>query len=249
MNIAVCIKSVIDIEKPFIIENGVLKSDARKVLNYFDACAVEGAIRLKDAFGYTVKVVCVGTAEDSEIIKKALAMGADEAVHIETDPQHLATEDLVKILASYFQENPVNAIFCGKQSQDQDGGMVGGMLAHTLNFDFGNNIIALNSVEGNIEALRQADNGQERIQFLKGVVLGISNNLCDPRIPALKQILQAKNKPIQRYLPSDFKLQPVQHIVQKTVLPIPERQNHPPITSDMDSQIQLLNRFITQHIG
>jgi electron transfer flavoprotein beta subunit len=112
MKIFVSVKMVPDVSAPMQIKNGELIMDAdRAVLNAYDASGVEEALVLKEAHGGEVIVVSVGPAKAAETLRKALAMGADSAVHISTEglegANDLDSYSYAQILAAYYGRSGV----------------------------------------------------------------------------------------------------------------------------------------------
>ncbi|MFB6279217.1 MAG: electron transfer flavoprotein subunit beta/FixA family protein, partial [Salinibacter sp.] len=142
MDISVCIKEVPDVDAPFSVRDGELAFDTDRVsLNAYDASAVEAALRLTEAHGGAVEVVTVGPDDVTETIRKALAMGADRAVHLTTESNDAYdARAYADVLAGYYADSDTDAIFCGKQSQDTDAGLTGPMLAALLDRPYAANV-------------------------------------------------------------------------------------------------------------
>ena len=185
---------------PIQIKEGELIQDAsRAVLNAYDASAVEAALVLAEAHEGNVELVSVGPENAREKIRKALAMGADRATHIVT-PEDAEFDSAVyaDILAAHFEQEDTDyeIIACGKQSQDTDAGLAGGMLARKLGRPFTTNAVDLEYADGELTVTRQADSGQEIIALPDGCLVTCSNDMNEPRIPSLKGIMQSKKKPL-----------------------------------------------------
>ncbi len=199
MTIAVCIKQVPDVSAPFRVQEGQLVFDTdRTVLNAYDASAVEAALVLQEAHGGSVQVVSVGAEDITETIRKALAMGADEATHLVADEDAaFDAHAYADLLAHHFADTEVDAIFCGKQAQDTDAGLTGAMLAERLGWPYATNTVGL-EIDGNALVVeRQSDRGTEILALPTPCLVTCSNDMNDPRIPKLKGIMQAKRKPIE----------------------------------------------------
>lgn len=199
MKFYVCIKQVPDVNAPIQIKEGQLIQDnSRMVLNAYDASAVEEALVLAEKHDAEVEVVSVGPSKVSETIRKALAMGADKAAHIQTsgdDEYDSAT--YAEILAEYFKDKEYDVISCGKQSQDTDAGLTGGMLAEKLGLPYATNAVGLDIENEKLVVKRQGDSGQEIIELPTPCLVTCSNDMNDPRIPSLKGIMQSKKKPME----------------------------------------------------
>ncbi|MDX1618871.1 MAG: electron transfer flavoprotein subunit beta/FixA family protein, partial [Balneolaceae bacterium] len=188
MKFYVCIKQVPDVNAPIQIKEGELVQDIdRMILNAYDASAVEEALVLAEAHDGEVEVVSVGPAKASETIRKALAMGADKAVHIRTSGEgRFDSATYAEILATYLKDNEYDVISCGKQSQDTDAGLTGGMLAEKLGLPYATNAVGLQIEEGTLVVKRQGDSGQEMIELPPPCLVTCSNDMNEPRIPSLK---------------------------------------------------------------
>ncbi|MDZ7717109.1 MAG: electron transfer flavoprotein subunit beta/FixA family protein [Balneolaceae bacterium] len=199
MKFYVCIKQVPDVNAPIQIKEGQLIQDTnRMILNAYDASAVEEALVLKEAHGGEVEVVSVGPDKVTETIRKALAMGADKAVHIQTSGDaEYDSATYATILAKFFEDKEYDVISCGKQSQDTDAGLAGSMLAEKLNLPYATNAVGLEMDSDKLVVKRQGDSGQEIIGLPSPCLVTCSNDMNDPRIPSLKGIMQSKRKPME----------------------------------------------------
>lgn len=206
MKFYVCIKQVPDVNAPIQIKEGQLIQDtSRMILNAYDASAVEEALVLKEQHGGEVEVVSVGPDKVSETIRKALAMGADKAVHIKTSEDgDYDSATYAEILAAFFKDKEYDVISCGKQSQDTDAGLTGGMLAEHLDLPYATNAVGLDVEDSNLVVKRQGDSGQEMIELPTPCLVTCSNDMNDSRIPSLKGIMQSKKKPLETVEVSDL---------------------------------------------
>ncbi|MGA1494754.1 MAG: electron transfer flavoprotein subunit beta/FixA family protein [Rhodothermales bacterium] len=187
MKFCVCIKQVPDVQAT--VQTG------RMVLNAYDASAVEEALVLNEPTGDPVDLVLVGGPGATETIRKALAMGATGATHLVTED---ATDShaVALLLSDHFSQADYDVILTGKQSQDSDAGLAGSMLAARLDLPYATNAVGL-AIEGEkLIVTRQGDVGQEVIALETPCVVTCSNDMNNPRIPALKGIMAAKRKPI-----------------------------------------------------
>ncbi len=197
MKFYVCIKQVPDVTAPLQIKDGQLLQDSdRMILNAYDASAVEEALVLTEAHGGEVEVVLIGSEKSKETIRKALAMGAHTATHIQTDDTGLDSAVYARILASFFADKEYDYIACGKQAQDTDSGLTGGMLAEYLGIPYATNAVGLTYDNGLLTVKRQGDIGQELIELPSPGLVTCSNDMNEPRIPSLKGIMQSKRKEV-----------------------------------------------------
>lgn len=200
MKIYVCIKQVPDVDAPIQIKDGNLIQDTdRMILNAYDASAVEEALVLTEEDDDNgVEVVLVGPDKAQETIRKALAMGADKATHIKTSgDETFDSATYAKILAAFFEDKEYDIISCGKQSQDTDAGLTGGMLAQHLDLPYATNAVGLDIEDEQLVVKRQGDAGQEIIALPHPCLVTCSNDMNEPRIPSLKGIMQSKRKPME----------------------------------------------------
>lgn len=199
MKFYVCIKQVPDVDAPIQIKNGELIQDTdRMILNAYDASAVEEALVLTEEHDGEVEVVLVGPNKAKETIRKALAMGADKATHIQTKgDEDFDSATYSHILAAFFQDKEYDIISCGKQSQDTDAGLTGSMVAEHLDLPYATNAVGLDFEDDNLVVKRQGDSGQEMIALPTPCLVTCSNDMNEPRIPSLKGIMQSKKKPVE----------------------------------------------------
>ncbi|MDX1430128.1 MAG: electron transfer flavoprotein subunit beta/FixA family protein [Rhodothermales bacterium] len=170
----------------------------RMVLNAYDASAVEEAIVLKEKYGGVVDLVLIGPASAAETIRKAMAMGADDAAHIVVEnADSMDSFAVASVLARFFADRSYDVIACGKQSQDTDAGLTGPMLAQLLGLPYGSNAVGLGIEGERLIVTRQGDAGQEILAINPPLLVTCSNDMNDPRIPNLRGIMAAKKKPIE----------------------------------------------------
>ena len=173
-------------------------------MNPFDEIAVEEAVRLKEA-GKVSEIVAVSLGEKKceETLRTALAMGADRAVHVETDAklETLAVAKLLKAVAD--KENP-QILLLGKQAIDDDANQVAQMLAALLNAAQGT-FASKVQIEGE-EALvtREIDGGEETVALKLPAVISADLRLNEPRFVKLPNIMAAKKKPLEKLSPADL---------------------------------------------
>jgi electron transfer flavoprotein beta subunit len=195
----VCLKQVPDVYAPLQIKDGELIQDSgRMVLNAYDASALEEALVLTEKHGGKVTAVLAGPEKAKETLRKGLAMGADEGVHIVTE-EGSAYDSLyyAGLLAAFFRDKEYHFISCGKQSQDTDAGLTGSMLAQLLELPYATNAVGLTLEGDRLLVKRQGDHGQEMIELPSPGLVTCSNDMNEPRIPSLKGIMQSKKKPVE----------------------------------------------------
>jgi electron transfer flavoprotein beta subunit len=173
-------------------------------MNPFDEIATEEAIRLKEA-GTAAEVIAVslGEAKCQETLRTALAMGADRAIHVQTDAplEPLAVAKLLKEVA--LREQP-GLIITGKQAIDDDCNQTGQMLAALLGWPQGTFASKLTFADGELQVTREVDAGLEKVALKLPAVVTCDLRLNEPRYASLPNIMKAKRKPIDVLTPEEL---------------------------------------------
>lgn len=202
MNTFVFVKRVPDTESKVRIDhatNSIVEEGLNFVINPYDEFAVEEALRLREANGGTVTVFSVGSDEALPILKKALAMGADEAVLLRDDtPETYDALRIAQILAQALKTkySDYNLLLFGKQSVGADNSQVPAMVAEILGLPQANVVTKL-EIEGNSgSAHREIEGAVEKITFSLPAVISAQKGLNEPRYETLKGIMAAKRKEI-----------------------------------------------------
>ena len=200
MKILVPIKRVIDFNVRVRVKadgSGVETTNVKMSTNPFDEIAIEEAVRLKEAGVATdVIAVSIGLAACEEILRSALARGADRAILIQTDNevQPLAVAKLLKAIAN--KENP-KLIICGKQAIDDDANQTGQMFAALMGWSQGTFASKVKIVGNKVEVTREIDGGLETLLLKLPAVITTDLRLNEPRYIALPNIMKAKKKPLE----------------------------------------------------
>jgi electron transfer flavoprotein beta subunit len=198
MNILVCISHVPDTTSKINFTNNDTLFDTNGVqfvINPNDEFGLTRAIWFQEQQGANVTVVNVGGPETEPTLRKALAIGANEAIRVNADP----TDGffVAKQLAEVIKNGNYDLVIAGKESLDYNGGMVPGMIAGLLGFNFINSCVAL-TVEGNsVIASREIDGGKEIVNSQLPLIIGGQKGLVeekDIRIPNMRGIMTARTK-------------------------------------------------------
>ncbi|HEY3432748.1 MAG TPA: electron transfer flavoprotein subunit beta/FixA family protein [Rhodocyclaceae bacterium] len=199
MKILVPVKRVVDYNVKVRVkaDNSAVDLDNVKMsMNPFDEIAVEEAVRLKEA-GVAVEVVAVtcGTAAAQDILRSAMAMGADRAILVETgeELQPLAVAKLLKAVAE--KEQP-GLVICGKQAIDDDANQTGQMLAALQGWPQATFASKVVIADGKATVTREVDGGLETIAVTLPAVISTDLRLNEPRYATLPNIMKAKKKPL-----------------------------------------------------
>jgi len=203
MKLLVCIKQVPDLESRFKPNTeGVWynETDLAWRMNEYDEFAVEQAVQLREKLGDNCQltVLSIGPDRVVEAIKKALAMGADKAVHVQ-DPA-VAGKDpwqIASIIATYAKGESFDIIFTGMQSQDRGSAQVGVSVAEMLGYSSSTTLIGFAYDNGIITAKRELEGGIKAVVKMRTPALVTCQlGLNVPRYPTLPNIMKAKKKEI-----------------------------------------------------
>jgi len=196
MKIAVCVKHVP--EGSSRIDPGSKRLDRTRegALNHFDANAVEEALRLKGDSDTEVVVVSLGPAKAADSLRKALAMGADRAVHVSDGGA--AGSDLLgtsRVLARALERENAELVLFGQQASDSDGAVLWAAIAERLRRPVVSQAAELSLQDGSLRVKRQTEFGYDVIEAPLPAVVAVSDAINEPRYPSLKGIMGAKKKP------------------------------------------------------
>jgi electron transfer flavoprotein beta subunit len=202
MKIAVCVKQVVTREWPLRLNDSktwIRDQDATYEMNEPDAYALEEALRLKEQHGGEVIVVSAGPARVQQVLREALARGADRALHVEGDA--LSGADAVTVagaLAAAIQPEGVDLVLTGLQSDDQGFAQVGVVLAEKLGMAHGTIIMEV-QVQGTTLKVKRELEGQffQWVSMPLPAVLTIQSGINTLRYATLKGIMAAKKKEIR----------------------------------------------------
>jgi len=201
MNIFVCVSQVPDTAtriKPAADGKSIDKTDVNYILNPYDEIAVEQALRVKEAAGGEVCVISAGDDSVLNTIRKALAMGADKAVHLKTDADFDGFA-AARAVAAYLKTANADLIFTGKESVDSNSGQFSTFLAALLGINVVNIVVKLEISGNQVKAEREIEGGKELVETTLPAVISCQKGLNEPRLPTLKGIMASKTKK-----PEDF---------------------------------------------
>lgn len=200
MKILVCISHVPDTTSKINFTENDTKFDTNGVqfvINPYDEFVLTRAMWFKEKQGASVTVVNVGNASTEPTLRKALAIGADDAIRVNAE----ATDgfSVAKELAAVVKNGGYDLVLAGKESSDYNGQMVPGMLAGLTDFNFVNGCVGM-EVEGtNVTATREIDGGSETVSTSLPLVVGGQKGIVeesDLRIPNMRGIMMARKKPL-----------------------------------------------------
>jgi len=207
MKILVCISHVPDTTSKINFTDTDTKFDTNGVqfvINPYDEFSLTRAMWLKEKQGASVTVVNVGNATTEPTLRKALAIGADDAIRVNAE----ATDGffVAKQLAEVVKNGGYDLVLAGRESIDYNGGMVPGMLAAIVDYNFVNGCISLEIDGTSASASREIDGGYEKVATELPLVIAGQKGLVeekDLRIPNMRGIMMARKKPLSVVEPID----------------------------------------------
>jgi electron transfer flavoprotein beta subunit len=198
MKILVCISKAPDTTSKINFTDGDTKFDetgVQYIVNPYDEWyALVRGIELKEAKGGSVTTITVGTASDDPTIRKALAIGADDAVRIDGD----ATDAffVAKQIAEYAKDKAYDLVLLGKETINYNGSQVGAMVAELLDLPYVSiaSKLDINGTAATVE--RDAKGGDEVVEVSLPLVVSASKGMAEQRIPNMRGIMAARSKPL-----------------------------------------------------
>jgi electron transfer flavoprotein beta subunit len=207
MKILVCISHVPDTTSKINFTNGDSQFDTNGVqfvINPNDEYGLTRAIWFQEQQAATITVVNVGGPETEPTLRKALAIGANDAIRVNANPTD--SFFVAKQLAEVIKNGAYDLIIAGKESLDYNGGMVPGMIAGILGYNFLNSCTDI-AIDGtNVKAIREIDGGRESVSTTLPIIIGGQKGLVeekDLRIPNMRGIMTARTKTLTVVEPVD----------------------------------------------
>lgn len=198
MKILVCISKAPDTTSKISFSDGNTKFDENGVqfiVNPYDEWyALVRALEIKEADGGQVTIITVGGAADDAVIRKALAIGADDAVRIDVEPKDAYSSAMQ--IANYAKENTYDLVLTGKETINYNGSQFGGMLAEGLDIPFISLATKLNVAGNTLTIEREIIGGVQEIQVEAPAVISCAKGMAEQRIPNMRGIMAARTKPL-----------------------------------------------------
>ena len=204
MKILVCISRTPDTTAKIAFADNNTKFAAdgvQWIINPYDEWyALVRAIELKEADTSTViHLVTVGAADCDPIIRKALALGGDEAIRVNADSHdsfYIASQ-----IAEIARQGNYDLVFTGKETIDYNGSSIGGMIAELLNLPYVSLATTFNLDGGNAVIIREIEGGEETNKVALPLVVSCQKGMAEQRIPNMKGIMGARSKPLKAVEP------------------------------------------------
>jgi electron transfer flavoprotein beta subunit len=205
--------------------SGVDLANVKMAMNPFDEIAVEQAVQLKEAGAATeIVVMSAGTTQSQEVLRTALAMGADRAILIETavELQPLA---VAKLMVAIVEREAPQLVLLGKQAIDNDAGQTGQKLAGLLGWPQATFASRTEVADGVLTVTREIDGGLERVALDMPAVVTTDLRLNSPRYVTLPNIMKAKKKPLDTLTPETLGVDVKPRLVVLEVTEPPPRKS------------------------
>jgi electron transfer flavoprotein beta subunit len=201
MNIVVLMKQVPDTEAERTLDAAdktVDRAAVDPVINYIDEFAIEEGLRLKEAHDGEVTILTVGPERATESIRKALAMGADRALHVSDEALHgsdaIAT---AKVIAKALGTLEWDVAIAGSEATDARSAVVPALVAEVLGAPQLTHARKVTVDGSTVTIERVTDTGYEKVQASTPAVISVVEKINDPRYPSFKGIMAAKSKPVE----------------------------------------------------
>ncbi len=207
MNIVALVKQVPDPEVLIRVkdEGKSLDIEQKFTTNFFDEFAVEEALRLREKNGGKVRVITLGGDKATEVLRKCIAMGADEVLLL-ADGAYLNGDGYATALAlsKAVAREPFDIVLCGKQAVDDDRAEVGPMLAQFLSIPHAGSIVKLDVIDGKAMADFTSEGGQETVEIQLPALFSAQKGLNEPRVPLVTNVMKAMKAAIPRITPEEL---------------------------------------------
>ena len=198
MKILVCMSVVPDTTTKITFTDNDTKfntAGVQFIINPYDELSLTKALEITEKTGGSVTVATVGTVEADAVIRKALAIGANDAIRINSEAKD--AQFVAEQIAAVVKANGYDMVLTGRESIDYNGGLVCGLLGALLDWPSVNVCTKMDVQDGVAMFERDIDGGRQSINTSLPVVASAQKDLCEPRIPNMKGIMAARTKPLQ----------------------------------------------------
>ncbi len=208
MNCIVCVTSVPDTASVIKIGadgKSIDETGIKWIMSPFDEYALEEALQITEAQGGEVTAVTYGPARAEAALRDCLARGADNAVHVIGGETTLGDSfTIATVLAKALEGREIDLVLCGFKGVGTDNSQVGQMLAELLGIPHVGNVTKLEVEAGTLKAGRDVEGGQEQVSSPLPALITCQKGLNEPRYAALKGIMAAKRKPVEKIEVADL---------------------------------------------
>ncbi|CAK4032937.1 electron transfer flavo subunit beta [Lecanosticta acicola] len=210
LRILVPVKRVIDYAvKPRVnkAQTGV-ETNVKHSMNPFDELSVEEAVRMREKKKPVEDILAfsAGPAKSQDILRTAMAMGADRGIHVVEEKTELEPLGVAKLLKKVVEQEDRNLVILGKQSIDDDANQTGQMLAGLLNWPQATSASQVEIDGDSVTVTREVDGGVETLKTKLPMIITTDLRLNEPRYASLPNIMKAKKKPLDKKTLADYGL-------------------------------------------
>lgn len=198
MKILVCISNVPDTTTKVTFTDNNTKfntAGVQFIINPYDELALTRALEITEKQGGTVTAINVGLPDADASIRKALAIGANDAVRVNAEP--VDGYFVAEQIAAYAKSENFDLILTGRESIDYNSGVVGGLIAEMLGIPSVNVVTKIDVENGAAVMERDIDGGKEKLSCKLPLVASAQKDLTEPRIPNMRGIMAARTKPLK----------------------------------------------------
>jgi len=182
----------------------VVTSDAEFVINPYEEYALEQGVQLKEKHGGEVTVITLGSEKSTNVILKALALGADKAIHLKTENFPDDPSAVAQAIASELKSVDFDVLLFGKKGVDDDNQQVGPMVAELLGIPCITQTVKLDVSDGKAVAHREVEGGAIVVESALPAAFTAEKDLTVPRYASLRELVAARKKPIVVKEPRQF---------------------------------------------
>ncbi|MCF1752518.1 electron transfer flavoprotein subunit beta/FixA family protein [Mariniradius sediminis] len=204
MKILICITHVPDTTSKIQFTDNNTKLDKNGVqfiIGPYDDYALARAVELKEQLNATLTVLNVGEAETEPTLRKALAIGADDAIRVNAFPKD--SQFVAEQIAAIAKQNNYDLIMMGRESIDFNGGMVHGMVGELLGIPSISPVMKLEIEGDKVKMAREIEGGKEYLEAKLPLVAGCQEPIAEWKIPNMRGIMSARTKPLTVVEPSN----------------------------------------------
>ena len=213
-------------------------------MNPFDEISIEEAVRLRERKTPVEDILAfsAGPAKSQDILRTAMAMGADRGIHVVEEKGDLEPLAVAKMLKKVAEDEKSNLIILGKQSIDDDANQTGQMLAGLLGWAQATQASKLDIEGDTCTVIREVDGGVETLRAKLPMIITTDLRLNEPRYASLPNIMKAKKKPLQKKTLADYGLDGSKRLKTVKVIEPPPRQGGGKV-EDVDGMIAKLKEL------
>jgi electron transfer flavoprotein beta subunit len=254
LKIVACVKQVPDTAAKIAVDGGkVVWGDAPLVINPWDEYAVEAALLMKEAQGGTVTAVTIGGDSAADALKHALAMGCDDAVHI-NDPAlaQMDTQAVARVLAAAVKKmGSVDLVYFGREGVDGNSGLVASQTARLLGYASLTLASVVKFESGTLRVERATEEGRQTVTAKPPAVLSIVKDFGEPRYPSFMGIRKASKAVIPAWTTADLGISaPALIVSTMEILNPPSREVNCEILSGTPAEIadKLVEKILAEKV-